>query len=61
MPRDNQTEVEQRRDEALRLALNTRPKQHNDMKKGTRKKRPDDRPTASEKRTQPAGTERSDC
>ncbi len=44
--------VAQRRDEALRRALNTPPKQHKDMKKGTRKKRQDDGPTASgEKRT----------
>ena len=45
-------EVAQRRDEAVRRALNTPPKPHKDMKKGTRKKREDDeRPTASEKRT----------
>lgn len=45
-------EIQTRRDEALRRALNTPPKQHQDMKKGTRKKRQDDRPTASvEKQT----------
>ena len=42
------TEVEQRRDEALRRALNTPPKHHKDMKKGRSKKRQDERPTASE-------------
>jgi hypothetical protein len=36
-----------RRDEALRRALNTPPKQHKDMKKGKGKKRQDDHPTAS--------------
>lgn len=46
-----EVEVAQRRDEALRRALNTPPKQHKDMKKGTKKKRQDERPTASEKRT----------
>ena len=40
-----------RRDEALRRALNTPPKQHKDMKKGKGKKREDDRPTASGKQT----------
>lgn len=42
-----------RRDEAVRRALNTPPKPHKDMKKGTSKKREDgDRPTASgEKQT----------
>lgn len=39
--------IAQRRDEALRRALNTPPKPHKDMKKGTRKKRQDDAPTAS--------------
>jgi hypothetical protein len=39
--------VEQRRDAAVRRALNTPPKPHKDMKKG-RKKRRDDRPTASD-------------
>lgn len=39
------------RDEALRRALNTPPKQHKDMKKGRSRKRQDERPTASEKRT----------
>ncbi len=45
---DNQRtvrEVEKIRDEGLRRALNTPPKQHKDMKKGN--KRRDDRPTAS--------------
>ena len=41
-------EIDRRRDEALRRALNTPPKQHKDMKKGTGKKRQDERPTASE-------------
>lgn len=42
-----------RRDEAVRRALNTPPKPHKDMKKGTSKKREDgDCPTASgEKQT----------
>lgn len=40
-----------RRDEAVRRALNTPPKPHKDMKKGTRKKREDgDHPTASGER-----------
>ena len=34
----DQAEVERRRDEALRRALNTPPKQHKDMKKGKGKK-----------------------
>jgi hypothetical protein len=43
--------VVQRRDEAIRRALNTPPKLHKDMKKGAKKKQ-DDRPaTSSEKRT----------
>ena len=41
-------EVQRRADEGLRRALNTPPKQHKDMKKGTRKKRQEDRPTASD-------------
>lgn len=41
-------DVARRRDDALRRALNTPPKQHNDMKKGARKKQEgDERPTAS--------------
>ena len=47
---DDQTgdaDVAQRRDEALRRALNTPPKHHKDMKKGERKKRQDESPTAS--------------
>lgn len=44
-------EIEKRRDDALRRALNTPPKHHKDMKKGTQKKRQDDRPTASEKQS----------
>lgn len=48
----NDKEVQKRRDEALRRALHTPPKQHKDMKKGTRKKRQDESPTASgEKQT----------
>lgn len=51
MGRDDKKAIEARRDEALRVALNTPPKQHKDMKKGTRKKRQEDQPTAaSEKR-----------
>ena len=43
--------VVQRRDDALRRALNTPPKPHKDMKKGAKKKQ-DNRPaTSSEKRT----------
>ena len=40
-------EIAQRRDDALRRALNTPPKQHKHMKKGARKKRQEDQPTAS--------------
>ena len=40
-------QIANRRDEAVRRALNTPPKPHKDMKKGTRKKRQDDSPTAS--------------
>jgi hypothetical protein len=44
-------EVRARREDALRRALNTPPKQHKDMKKGAKKKQ-DERPTpSSEKRT----------
>lgn len=42
--------VAQRRDEALRRALNTPPKPHKDMKKGKGKKRKDESPTASDER-----------
>jgi hypothetical protein len=41
-------EVAGRADEGLRRALNTPPKQHKDMKKGKRKKRQEERPTASD-------------
>ena len=44
-------EIAERRDEALRRALNTPPKQHKDMKKGKGRKRQKEQPTASEKRT----------
>lgn len=44
-------ETARRRDEALRRALNTPPKQHKDMKKGKIRKQPEDHPTASGKRT----------
>lgn len=44
-------EVERRRDDALRRALNTPPKQHKDMKKGKGRKRQEEHPTVSEKRT----------
>jgi hypothetical protein len=50
MPKENELtpdEVETRRDQAVRRALNTPPKPHKDMKKGARKKRQDERPTAS--------------
>jgi hypothetical protein len=41
-------QITKRRDEAVRRALNTPPKPHKNMKKGTtRKKRQDDSPTAS--------------
>lgn len=43
-------EIERRRDEALRVALNAPPKHHKDMKKGNGKKRQDDRPTASDEK-----------
>jgi hypothetical protein len=42
-----QEQTRRRATEALRRALNTPPKQHKDMKKGKRKKRQDDQPTAS--------------
>jgi hypothetical protein len=47
---DERSEAETRRraDEGLRRALNTPPKQHKDMKKGKRKKRQEDHPTASD-------------
>ena len=48
MPEQDGFEVDKRRDDALRRALNTPPKHHKDMKKGARKKRQDERPTASE-------------
>lgn len=44
-------EIERRRDDALRRALSTPPKQHKEMKKGKAQKRQDDHPTASEKHT----------
>lgn len=43
-------EVAARRDDALRRALNTPPKQHKFMRKGKRKKRQDERPTASDEK-----------
>lgn len=46
--KNQDVQIEQRRDEAIRRALNTPPKHHKDMKKGTRKKRQEDRPTASD-------------
>lgn len=49
--KDDRGRVAKRADDALRRALNTPPKPHKDMKKGTRKKRQEDQPTAaSEKR-----------
>lgn len=46
--KDEEQKIAQRRDEAVRRALNTPPKPHKEMKKGTSKKREDDeRPTAS--------------
>ncbi len=47
----SEKEIAQRRDEALRRALNTTPKQHKDMKKGKGRKQEGNHPTASEKRT----------
>ena len=43
----SEQEIAQRRDDAVRRALNTPPKPHKDMKKGAKKKRQDDSPTAS--------------
>jgi len=40
-----EVEIAERRDRAIRRALNTPPKQHKDMKKG-KKKRQEDQPTA---------------
>jgi hypothetical protein len=42
-------EVERRRDEALRPALSTPPKQHKDIKMGKARKRTDEHPTAFER------------
>jgi len=52
MPKRELTDAEivKRRDDAVRKALNTPHKPHKDMKKGSRKKRQDDIPTASVKR-----------
>ena len=44
----NDEDIAQRRDAAVRRALNTPPKPHKDMKKGTRKRRQDESPTASD-------------
>lgn len=44
----NESEIAKRRDEALRRALNTPPKQHKDMKKGKGKKQQEDHTTASD-------------
>ena len=44
------SDVAQRRDEGLRRALNTPPKQHKDMKKGKSKKRQDESPTADDEK-----------
>ena len=41
-------DIERMRDEALRRALNTPPKQHKDMKKGKGKKQ-QDKPSTSQK------------
>ena len=46
-PQPTDPQITQRRDEALRRALNTPPKHHKDMKKGRSKKR-QDKPTASD-------------
>ena len=46
--RSEESVVAERRDEAVRRALNTPPKPLKDMKKGKKRQ---DRPTASEKRT----------
>ena len=49
MKQKTETEsIEQKRDEAIRRALNTPPKQNKDLKKGSRK--PQQSPTASRKR-----------
>ena len=45
----DEAQIIQRRDEAVRRALNTPPKPHKEMKKG--KKRAGGDPTSSEKRT----------
>ena len=47
-PELSAADIVKRRDEAVRRALNTPHKPHKDMKKGTRKKRQDDGPTASD-------------
>jgi len=44
---DGIDDVAKRANEALRRALNTPPKQHKDMRKGTKKKRQGDQPTAA--------------
>jgi hypothetical protein len=49
-------QVVQRRDDALRRALNTPPKHHKDMKKGKGKKQPDQPTASSEKRDQRSRT-----
>jgi hypothetical protein len=46
-PPEKYNEINRRRDEALRRALNTPPKHHKDMKKGRPEKR-QDQPTASD-------------
>ena len=45
----SEEEIRARRDEAIRRALNTPPKPHKDMKKGKGGKKPQDKPTASQK------------
>lgn len=50
-PKNDEEAIAKRRDDALRQALSTLPKQHKDMKKGKRReKRLEEIPTASEKR-----------
>jgi hypothetical protein len=44
---DDRKAIAKRRDDALRVALNTSPKPHKDMKKGGKQKR-DERPNASD-------------
>ena len=53
---NSDAEIDVRRDEALRRALNTPPKHHKDMKKGKGKKRQDEPTASDEKRDQRSRT-----